>query len=251
MSASPAQREAIWHDVECGAYAADLPAWVEIASGAAGPVLELGAGAGRVALHLAAAGLAVVALDREPALLDELRGRAAARGLSASTAVGDARALDGVDGLGAEFGVILAPMQLVHIVGGPDGRAALLRGTAARLRPGGTFAAAILAADAFEVASHPGLPVLPDVREVDGWVYSSQPLGFAAADGGIELHRLRQTVSPGGELREEPHAIRLDGLSAAELEAEAEAAGLVPQQRIEIAPTDDHVGSTISVLEAA
>ena len=251
MSASPGQLEAIWHDVECGAYAADLAVWVEIGSTAAGPVLELGAGTGRVALHLAGAGLDVVALDSEPGLLDELAGRAADRGLEIATVPGDARRLDAVDGLAADFGAVLAPMQLVHVVGGPGGRAPLLKGAASRLRPGGVFAAAILAADAFEVASHSDLPVLPDVREVDGWVYSSQPLGIAAAQGGIELHRLRQTVSPAGELSDERHAIRLDGLSADGLEAEATAAGLRPQQRIEVAPTDDHVGSTICVLEAA
>ena len=251
MNTSPAQLEAIWHDVECGGYAADLSAWLELASAAAGPVLELGSGTGRVALHLAAAGCEVVALDSEPVLLAELTARADARSLAVETVLGDARLLDDLDVLRREFAAILAPMQLVHIVGGGGGREALLIGAAARLRAGGVFAAAVLAPEAFEAASHPDLPLLPDVCEAGGWVYSSQPLGVAASlGGGIELRRLRQAVSPSGELTDEVHSIHLDGLTAGDLEAEAQAAGLRPQQRIEIPPTDDHVGSTIAVLEA-
>ena len=49
----------IWHDVECGAYAADLPLWRELAAGRSGPVLEIGCGTGRVALDLARDGHAV------------------------------------------------------------------------------------------------------------------------------------------------------------------------------------------------
>ncbi len=33
----------VWHDVECGAYAADLPLWVELAAEHGGPVLDLSA----------------------------------------------------------------------------------------------------------------------------------------------------------------------------------------------------------------
>ncbi len=36
----------IWHDVECGSYAADLPLWRELAEEAGVPVLDVGAGTG-------------------------------------------------------------------------------------------------------------------------------------------------------------------------------------------------------------
>jgi len=52
---------AIWHDIECGAYTADLPLWEELAAG--GAVLDVGAGTGRVALRLARAGCAMTAVD--------------------------------------------------------------------------------------------------------------------------------------------------------------------------------------------
>ncbi len=64
---------AAWHDVECGAYSADLPLWQELASEHHGPVLDVGAGTGRVTLALAAAGVEVTALDLEDELLAVLR----------------------------------------------------------------------------------------------------------------------------------------------------------------------------------
>jgi hypothetical protein len=43
---------------------------------------------------------------------------------------------------------------------------------------------------------------------------------------------------------------RLDSLTADQLEAEGIEAGLRPGGRIEIAPTSDHVGSVVVVLDA-
>jgi SAM-dependent methyltransferase len=236
--------EATWHDVECGAYAADLPDWTRLAQEAAGSVLELGCGAGRVALTLAAAGLEVTAVDTSPALLAALRARAAARDLEVETVIGDVRELS----LSRTFALVAAPMQLAHLMGGPAGRERLLQRAAEHLAEGGTFALAILAEDA--LAAKPASPLLPDVLERDGYVYSSLPIEVRDAGAAIDVRRLRQLVSPSGELREETDSVRLDLLPAAQLEAEAGAVGLVPRERIEVSPTSDHVGSTIVVLEA-
>lgn len=235
--------EAIWHDVECGGYSADLPTWSQLASEAAGPVLELGAGTGRVALHLAGEGFEVTALERSEPLLAALAERAAARGLALETVHADARELDA----GREFALVLAPMQLAHLLGGSDGRRRTLERSAAALRPAGMLALAVLGDDVLTPAAGP--PPLPDVREVDGWIFSSQPIEVRKDADGIELRRLRQLVAPGGELTESLDAVRLDRLSPSELETEAVACGLEARERIEIAATDDHVGSTVIVLE--
>jgi SAM-dependent methyltransferase len=236
--------ETIWHDVETGGYAADLALWAGLAREAAGDVLDLGAGTGRVALHLARAGIGVTALDRSRELLAELGRRAERDGLAVETILADARdfALD------RRFAAVIAPMQLIHLLGGASGRAGLLRCVRAHLAPGGLFAAALLV----EVASAPpnGPPPLPDVREIDGWVYSSQPLEVRDADGALELLRLRQVVSPAGDLEDEFETILVDRLDAEAFEAEAAAAGLSPRERLEVPPTADHVGSTVCVLEA-
>jgi SAM-dependent methyltransferase len=242
-----ASLEAIWHDVECGAYSADLPFWVELASTAPGPVLELGAGTGRIALQLADAGLEVVALDSSATLLAELAARAEARRVEVQTVCADARRLE----LDRDFGAVLAPMQFVHLLGGSRQRVELLRVIGGHLRAGAIVAAALLAEDATAVAVEPGVTLLPDVRELDGWVYSSLPIEVAVVPGGAEIRRMRQVVSPAGELSEEAYSIHLDARTAEQFEAEAETAGLRPRERLEIPATDDHVGSTICILESA
>ncbi len=248
MSASAAGTlgdESIWHDVECGAYAADLQLWRDLAHEGAGPVLELGCGTGRVALDLAAAGHQVAGVDSAPALLAAMRERAAHRGLSVDAHVADVRAL----ALDHRYAVVCAPMQLIHLVGGSAGRAAMLERSREHLAPRGTLAVAILA-ERFDAALE-GHPPLPDVREHDGWVYSSQPLDARGADGRIVVRRLRQLVSPDGGLREQMEVIELDQLDSATVEAEARACGLELRDRIEVPPTADHVGSAVLLLEEA
>lgn len=234
-----------WHDVECGAYAADLGLWSELAREAGGPVLELGAGTGRVALHLAAAGVEVTALDRSDDLLETLRARASDRGVALETVQADARDFD----LERRFALICAPMQLMHLLGGGAGRAAALAACAGHLRSGGRFAAALLAGSQ-PVGGDLPLP-LPDVAERDGWVYSSQPVEVRPLAGGLEVRRLRQLVSPDGSLSEELDATRLDPLDADGLEREARSAGLSAAGRLAVGATDDHVGSVVCVLESA
>ena len=232
----------IWHDVECGGYTADLALWRELAARAGGPVLELGAGTGRVALDLAAHGHEVTALDSDATLLAELGQRAKRRGLQVATVYADARRL----GRFGRFGLVIAPMQLLQVLGGPSARAELLAGAAALLRSGGLFAAAIAELDD-AIAPEDADPPVPDVGERDGWVFSSLPLDVRPDPAGVAVERLRQRVSPTGELTEERHTQLLDALSAEALEREAAAAGLHPEARHEIPATADHVGSTVIV----
>ncbi|MGC1165675.1 MAG: class I SAM-dependent methyltransferase [Solirubrobacterales bacterium] len=230
---------AIWHDAECGSYGADLPLWQELADAAGGTVLDLGCGTGRVALHLARRGHPVVGLDSDPELISSLTERA--DGLSLRPVLGDARAFE----LGTAVSLALAPMQLAQLLASRADRLDCLGCVAAHLLPGGRVALAIVEG---LPAESEGPPPLPDVREVDGWVYASLPVEAVDIGEEIVIRRLRQTVSPAGELSEEDNEIRIRTLSAAELEADGVASGLVPLARREIAPTDLHVGSTVVVL---
>jgi SAM-dependent methyltransferase len=233
----------IWHDVECGSYTADLPVWRDLAERAGGPVLELGAGTGRVALDLAAQGHEVTALDADAELLAELAARAKRGGVAVETVIADARRL----ALGAaRFALVIAPMQFLQVLGGREARADVLRGVAGALVPGGLFATAVAALDD-AVPPDDAEPPLPDVGERDGWVYSSLPLDVRPEPGGVAVERLRQVVSPRGRLTEEHHTQLLDSLPAAQLEREAAEAGLTTEARHVIEPTPDHVGSEVIV----
>ena len=81
--------EAVWHDLECGAYGEDLALWRDLAARTGGPVLDVGAGTGRVTIELAAVGVDVVGLDVDEQLLEALAVRAT--GLPVKTVVADAR----------------------------------------------------------------------------------------------------------------------------------------------------------------
>lgn len=243
-SAPPQPASVAWHDAECGVYAADLPVWERLAhERSGGPVLDLGAGTGRVALHLAARGHDVVAVDTDADLLAALRERAAERSLAIETVVADARELD----LGeARFPLVIAPMQFAHLLGGEAGRARAFGAIARHLEPGGAFALAVL----YEPLPPSGTPApLPDVREIDGWVHSSLPLEVRVADDAVELDRLRQLVAPDGTLTEEHVTTTLDRLLPSALDGELEAAGLSVIASESIAETNDHVGSLLVVAE--
>jgi SAM-dependent methyltransferase len=235
----------IWHDVECGAYAGDLALWRELAASAEGPILDLGCGTGRVALSLALKGHQVHGLDLDPELVAAFSARAGAAGFSAVATTGDARdfALD------TRFALILAPMQLLQVLGGADERIACLRCARRHLQPGGRVAIAIVDGMPPELTEE-APPPLPDTREVEGWVYSSLPLDAGLDDDTIVVRRLRQTVSPAGELSDELDEIPLRLLAAETVEAEAREAGLEPTGRRGIPPTDSHVGSVVILMEA-
>jgi SAM-dependent methyltransferase len=234
----------VWHDLECGSYTADLPLWEELSDGVAGPILDLGCGSGRVGLHLARYGHKLHGLDLDADLVAAFDERALAAKLDAVATVGDAREFD----LAEEFDLAIAPMQLIQLLGDSDERVACLRCVHRRLRSGGTFAPAIV--DGVTATPSEALPQLPDARELDGWVYSSLPLDVTLDEGTIVVRRLRQKVSPAGDLSEEVDEVRLQVLSAETLEVEAVEAGLRPIGRREVAATDDHIGSTVVLLEA-
>jgi len=230
----------IWHDVECGGYTADLPLWQELAAAADGPVLDVGAGTGRVALALAAAGHAVTALDLDPELLAELERRAAAAGVRVETVVADAAAFDFA---GRDFGLVAVPMQTIQLLGERDGFFAATRRALAR---GGLVALALAAsAETFEDPAE--LPQ-PDVGEHDGWRYVSQPVALRLRPGVMRIERVRELVAPDGTRSARDDVIELRTLTAAQLAAEAAPHGLRPEPSRHVAATDDHIGSEVVML---
>jgi len=245
----------LWHDLECGSYAADLPLWRELA-GPAGAgalseaVLDIGAGTGRVALDLARRGHRVTALDLDAELLDALRERAA--GVQVETVCADARTFE----LGRrDFALCLAPMQTVQLLGGSAGRIAFLRRARAHLRPGGLLACAIVTElEPFDCTAGEHGPS-PEIARVDGTLYVSRATRVGVCRRSIRIERERSILpAEQGVASVQPvperNVVELDRLSAFRLQREGLDAGLTAAGIRSVAATADHVGSVVVVLRA-
>jgi len=243
MTASPG---VIWHDLECGAYREDLPLWLALADRHRGPVLDVGAGTGRVSLALARAGHEVIALDHDAQLLAALDERARSEGLDVRVVHADARRFT----LPAPVALCLVPMQTVQLLAGTRERLAFLARARAALIPGGRLAMAIAdALEPFEVVAGAPAP-LPDVEEIAGTVYCSRPLAVRELDGGFVLERRREVVSPAGELSSSDDRVRLARLAPDRLEAEGVRARFTVAARERVATTAEYVGSAVVMLDA-
>jgi SAM-dependent methyltransferase len=221
----------IWHDVECGGYTADLPLWLELAGEVAGPILDVGAGTGRVTIRLAQAGHEVHALERDPELAGALEHRAS--GLPVICTVGDACDFS----TRLRFPLCIVPMQTVHLL---DDRPAFLRCAHAALAPGGLLAIALLGEGVEEFEMELG----PDRARVDGVTYESCPTALRLQSGAIVLERRRRTKTA-SHVESADDLVRLALIEPAALAAEAEAVGLHRVQSRWVAPTADQVGSEI------
>jgi SAM-dependent methyltransferase len=238
----------IWHDLECGRYEQDLSLWhslsdEHLSDGEA--LLDVGAGTGRVSLSLARAGHRVVALDYDAELLSELEARAA--GLPVQTKQADARTFFLA---GRSFPLIIVPMQTIQLLGGPGAHCAFLQQARTHLLPGGIVAVAIAATEDFEEFEwHDGdhLP-LPDIEEIGTSVYFSQPTAVRRSGNAFVLERRRQTIDVEGNRTTSNDRIELDILSAEQLEETGREAGLHPIDVLEIAPSEEHIGSQVVIL---
>ena len=235
--------DAIWHDVECGRYDADFALWRELAAAFGGPILDVGAGTGRISLDLARHGHDVVALDLEEDLLAVLRERAAAAGLHVATVAADAARFDLRR---SDFALVIAPMQTVQLLRA-EGRRGFLRCARAHVAPGGVVAVAL--ADALESfdAEHVLLP-LPDRLVVDGTLYSSQPVALRDHGETVAIERIREIIRADGRRSASDDILHLDRVEQHEIEDEARAAGLTPLPGRVVPATEEHVGTSVVIL---
>jgi SAM-dependent methyltransferase len=227
----------IWHDLECGGYRADLGHWHALAADCAGPLLDVGAGTGRVALSLAGRGHAVIALERDPVLADELERRAA--GLAVQVICGDATSFT----LAAPVSLAIVPMQTIHLL---DDRAAFLRCARRALASDGVLAVSLLGegVEPFE------LELEPDAVRHGAVRYESTPTALRRCGGAIVLER-RRTRSSGARAHSQTDRISLRECERATLEREARTAGFRPAGVRSVAPTLEHAGSEIVCLAVA
>jgi SAM-dependent methyltransferase len=245
----------VWHDLECGAYAADLSLWRELAAPtgtAAGShaVLDVGAGTGRVTLDLAHHGHRVTALELDPQLLGALRARAADTPVQAVCA--DARSFELAD---RDFAVCVVPMQTIQLFGGSAGRVAFLRCARRHLRPSGLLACAIVTElDPFDCSAG-DLGPSPEIAMVDGAHYVSRAVGVSVGRHSIRIERERSVLAPDrpGASRapsKQRDVVELDRLSVAQLQRDGREAGMEPAGVRIVPATGEHVGSEVVLLRA-
>jgi SAM-dependent methyltransferase len=240
--------EVVWHDLECGRYREDLALWLELASqlvprGEA--LLDVGAGTGRVTIPLAQAGHEVVALDRDQVLLSELERRAA--GLPVETVCADARDFERPDRV---FPLIVVPMQTVQLLGGPAAHGAFFGCARAHLAAGGLVAVAIAASQDFEEFEWQSgdMAPLPDIAEIAGRAYFSQPTAVRRVERTFVLERHREIVEVDGARSSSDDRIALDIVAVEDLQRAAQQAGLRLSDRHRVEATDEHIGSEVVIF---
>jgi SAM-dependent methyltransferase len=115
----------------------DVPFYVQLAQECDGPLVELGAGNGRVAIPVAQeTGRPVIGIDSSPAMLAVARERAHAAGVELDLREGDMKELE----LEEPAGLVYCPFRaLLHLPTWRDKRRAFDR-IAVALAPGGRFA---------------------------------------------------------------------------------------------------------------
>jgi SAM-dependent methyltransferase len=244
----------VWHDLECGAYRADLPLWRELAEDACpdsdSRILDVGAGTGRVTLDLAQAGHRLSALDSDGELLEALRGRAGAMPLE--TIQADARSFELEH---RDYALCLIPMQTIQLLGGSSGRTEFLQRAHAHLRPGGLLACAIVTElEPFD-SEIEGHGPSAETTQIGETLFTSRALSVRVDDSHIRIERERTILlgtraASAERPSRERNVIELDRLSVTDLRREGLHVGFNEACLRLIGATDEHVGSSVVILRA-
>jgi SAM-dependent methyltransferase len=209
----------------------DLDLYLALAARTGGPILELAAGTGRLAIPLAAAGHDVTAVDVDPAML----GRARARLGAAAPAVADRLTLVGADLIGLDlptagtFGLAFIGLNSLFLLATREAQREALRTLARHLGPGGLAVVDIWLPDAEDLARFDGRLILEYERldpETGERVTKTAAAQHDAATGIVRLTSIYESAAQGEPPRRWLRRDTLRLVSAGELRDFAESAGL-------------------------
>ena len=146
-----------YYDLDAMDLLEDLPMFLDLAATADGPILELAAGSGRLAVPMALAGHDIVCLDNDPAMLERARlgwARQADEGSPGSlqTVVGDMRSYRST----TAFGFVFVAINTLLLMSDDASRLAVLETAAANLQPGGLLVIDVLDRTAEEIDGYDG-----------------------------------------------------------------------------------------------
>ncbi|MFJ8664325.1 SAM-dependent methyltransferase [Streptomyces sp. NPDC093600] len=193
-SVAPGDEDSVWlHDALLGPHSADIVRYLSLARATGGPVLDLGSGAGRLAVPFARHGFAVEAVDRDPSALERIDSWARRIGPHVAELIVTTRADLGDLRLHGSYRLALLAGAMVSAVP-PRARPGLLREIAAHLDTGGALA--------LDYTSHllPGLIAepqrtwafqVPRFDGIDEWVVARQVFDLGAMSERITYYAAR------------------------------------------------------------
>jgi SAM-dependent methyltransferase len=158
----------------------DIPFYVDLATEADGPLVELAVGDGRVAIPVAqATGRVVIGIDTSPVMLERARARAAEADVVLDLRLGDMRELT----LDVPAALVYCPFRaLLHVPTWADRRRTFERVTAS-LRKGGRFAWNAFAFDHHVAAAVDGRPQAEPVPHTVRYAVGDNRVDIVLDDG--------------------------------------------------------------------
>ncbi len=212
----PAEALARLYDLDLLDDPGDLEMWTALADQAGGPLLELMAGSGRLAVPLAAEGHRVTAVDFDVTMLARARRRAAAAGPAVARRLRLVHAdvvglsLGGSEGLhpagpdrptaAGRFRLAFIGLNSILLLRTLDAQRAAWRALADHLAPGGVAAVDVWLPDAHDVARYDGRLHLEYVRpdlETGRWVTKTAAAQHDGATRTVALTTIYEEGDPG------------------------------------------------------
>ena len=238
-----AARLARYYDLDLEGGPSDLERYLALAEAEDGPVLELMAGTGRLAIPLAMAGHQVTAVDLDAAMLARARAAwarskdGAMPGGSLSLELGDILDID----LDARFAFVFIALNSLFLLGTAELQAAGMRAAARHLRPGGLLVVDIWLPDHEDLELYDGRLNLEWQRtdpETGLQVAKVDAARHDPATGHVEMFTWFDTWPPhGGPVSRVARIDHVRLVTGGELATMAEAAGLTVE-----AIEGDHAG---------
>lgn len=213
----------------------DLDLYLALAARTGGPILELAAGSGRLAVALAAAGHALTAVDLDPAMLERARDRARAAGSHAAgrLALVEADLIDLALPAAGTFRLAFIALNSLFLLATRDAQRAAFATLARHLAPDGIAALDVWLPEPADLARFDGRLLLEYERidpETGHEVTKTAAARYDPATATVELTAIYEEGPPGTApvrwIRRD--ALRLVGPD--ELTAMAREAGLIVEQ---------------------
>lgn len=220
------------YDVDLVEDPGDIDLYLALAGRTGGPILELGAGTGRVAVPLAEAGHEVTAVDLDPAMLDRARRRAAAAGPTTAGRIGfvEADLLGLALPAGATYRLAIIALNSLFLLASRESQREALRTVARHLAPGGLAVVDVWLPDADDLGRFDGRLILEYARrdpETGNLVTKVAAAQHDAANGIVNLTSIFEEGTDGATAVRWVRRDTLRLVSADELRDFAEGAGLV------------------------